>query len=222
MGLLDEMKESREVLDRQIFEEEVAEGKALRDKADVLFNEMFAEGADHEKSKKEHLNLLNELKEFEDTLLNFPILNFLYATIARVALNSFKFDVAIQYAKAGIEVNQSVNDTEGVNANAAVLRDAACLSFAIKEAVKLTEQYPDMASPEEKEALQNIKHKSKNDAAFSKLLATKKRPKSLEYCLDEKLGVEEFALRSLMRQMGISRTTALKYKAVAQEMMNSK
>jgi uncharacterized protein YneF (UPF0154 family) len=166
-----------------------------------------------EKMIKEHEQLFEKFKKFEDNLINVEILNFLYATISRVALNSFKFKDAIQYAQSGIEVNQKENDQEGINTNAHVILDTACLMKAFKEALKLIDKYPGIEEPNIKRMLQS--EDSQNDAAFIKILNSAVRPKSLIICLDDKLRLEEKVLKTLMNQMGISRKAALDYKKTA-------
>jgi hypothetical protein len=204
--------------------DEINQAQSLRNEASILHGKMFIENEDPKKMIKEHGLLLERLKEYENNLINFEVLNFLYATISRVALNSFKFKDAIQYAQAGIEANQKNDDQEGISANAHVLLDTACLMKAYKEAVKIIDKYPRISIAEP--GIKNIKailqnEASVNDAEFLKILNSDVRPKSLVICLDDKLRLEERAIKSLMLQMGITRKKALEYKKVTEYLHNN-
>lgn len=203
--------------------DEIEQAEALRNEATVLHDKMFSGNESPEKIIENHSVLFEKLKEFEKNLINFEILNFLYATISRVALNSFKFKDAIQYAKAGIEANQKHNDQEGISTNAHVILDTACLMKAYKEAINIIDKYPSISIAEPniediKTILQN--ETSVNDASFLKILNSTVRPKSLAFCLNDKLMVEEKAIRTLMQTMGISRNSALGYKKAAVKLHN--
>jgi len=201
--------------------DEIDQAQSLRGEANILQEKVFIENQDPEKIIKEHGVLLEKLKEFEKDLINYEILNFLYATISRVALNSFNFKDAISYAQAGIEVNQKQSDEEGISTNAHVLLDTACFMKAYKEAIKLIDKYPSISQAEPdikniKTMLQN--ETSVNDELFLKILNSSVRPKSLVICLDDELRLEERAIKSHMLTMGITRKKALEYKAVAENL----
>lgn len=201
--------------------EEIDQAQLLKNEAKHLHDEMFSGKADFEKMIEKHIDLFEKLKEFENDLINFEILNFFYATISRVALNSFNFKDAIKYAQAGIEANQKQNDQEGISTNAHVMLDTACLMKAFKEAVKLIDQYPSIsiAEPNIKDIrAMLLNEKSVNDVGFLKLLNSTERPKSLVICLNDKLRLEEKAIRKIMSLMGISRKTALEYKVSAENL----
>jgi len=202
-------------INQAILHDEIVQAKILREESLVLFEAFCDPNEDAEKNTEAHLQLLGKLKDFERDLINFEILDFLYANIARTALNSIKLDVAMQYAQAGIEANQKNNDSTGVDGNRKILLDMACLIGAHKEALKLIEKHPEIAEPDVQSALQNSS--SKNDDVFQDLLLSKKRPESLSIRLNEGLMASEKAIRTIMRQMGVSRAVALKYKKTAEE-----
>ena len=189
--------------------DEAEKSNSLREEALILFHKLFNQDEDPEKIKAAHIKLIKKFNEFEENILNFPILNFLYAIIARLYLNIRQYDLAVLYAQAGIESNKNKNDQEGVNVNLQVLLDTACFMGAFNEAIKLFDNHPGVFEPHIKRMLSN--KLSRNDELFKKLIESKKRPKSLAYCLDEKRGLEEKAIRTIMCQMKVSRSTALKY-----------
>jgi hypothetical protein len=211
MEMPDEMKKSFEAMRNRTLHDEIEKARELRTSATTLFKEF--EGGLTEELKDKHVELLEKLKYFEKNLINHEVLNFFYAIIARVALNGCKFDEAIEYAQAGIEANEKHNDVEGIKTNRVVILDTACLMNANEEAVKIFDKYPDIADPKIKDMLKQAP--SKNIDLFQKLLNSAKRPKSLVFCLDDKLKAEEKAIRTVMLHMGVSRSTALKYKREA-------
>lgn len=219
MEITDAMSKSVNSAQLAIFNDEVEAGNNLRDRAHVAFDEMFSQGKDREESIKEHLELLGELKSFEDELSTFAIMNFLYAIVARCALNSLKFDDAVMYAQAGIEANKKHNDQEGVKVNAEVLLDTACFAGGFIEAQSILKNYPELVRPGLIELIDEQASKRGVNDDFKKLLNLSKRPSSLKFVLDETLARDESILRSLMKVMGISRKEALSYKKMAYEMM---
>lgn len=212
--ITDENSKSLPSMELEILHDEADEANSLIVEATTLFQAMF-ESNNLEKNKDDHVQLLQRLLEFEDNLINVPILNFLFATIARVFLNSHDYKNAIKYAQAGIEVNLKQNDVQGVRVNNVVILDTACMIGAHKEAIKLLDRHPNIADESVKNMLQSMPSDSDNDASFQKMLKSTKRPKSLVFCLNEQLWHEEKPLKTLMRLMGISRSEALKYKAAA-------
>jgi len=211
--LMNQLEESILGIDHDILMDEIKVGTGLRDEALVLFDKMFDVKEDREKNKRDHAELIQKFTNFEDNIIHFHVLNFLYAIIARCYLNNLQIDVAIQYAHAGIEANKKQNDLEGVSTNRRILLDAACLIHANKEALKLITAYPEFHD----NILEHFLRKtpSHQDVLFKKYLESKKRPKSLAFCLDEELANDEKAIRTLMLTMGISRRDALGYKAMA-------
>ena len=211
--LINQLEQSMLGIDYDIFMDEIKVGTGLRDEARILFDKMFDAKEDREKNKRDHAELIQKFTNFEDNIVHFHVLNFLYATIAKCYLNSFQIDVAIQYALAGIEANQKQNDLEGVSTNRRILLDAACLMHANKEALKLITAYPEFHD----NILEHFLRKtpSHQDELFKKYLESKKRPKSLAFCLDEELANDEKDIRAVMVTMGISRREALDYKAMA-------
>ncbi len=205
------------------FHAEVKLGNELINEAKTIFGEMFEEDSDLESVKEKHIQLLKKMKTFEDNLINVEILNFLYAIISRTALNAYKFDDAIRYALAGIEANQKQKDQEGVDVNQIVLLDTACFMGAHKEAIKIFDKYPNIADPAIKKILNDMTPNdmpSKADTIFKKIIQGKQRPRSLVFCLDDKRRIEEKVIKTLMRQMGISRKVALKYKEFADKLIS--
>lgn len=219
MKVANEMNKVVSAMKNSILHDEVELGKSLQEEAEVLFHTMFQQNTDSKKNKEDHIDLLLRMEEFELNLVNVQILNFLYSVIARTALNGHKFIDAIQYAQAGVEVNQKEGDSDGIRANHRVLMDTACLMTAFKSAIKLMDENPDIADKKVKTMLQNMD--SKGDAMYLTMLNSPKRPSTLALCLDEKLRNEEGAIKTLMLQMGISRSTALKYKATADNLPDS-
>jgi hypothetical protein len=216
MNALDEMNELFKAISNSTIKKEIEQGVSFRDEGTALLEQMFKENSDREKIKEQYKNLLTRMKDFEKNIINFEILNFLYADIARTALNSYEFKVAIQYAQAGIEINQKTNDIVGVKANRVVILDAACFMGANKEAIKIFDEYPNIADPEIKNIIKD--KPSINDNIFRSMLLSKARPKSLSTCLDAKLSSDEKAIRTLMQYMGISRKTALEYKKTSDDL----
>jgi tetratricopeptide (TPR) repeat protein len=155
--------------------------------------------------------LAEEMKSFESKIVNFPILTFFYADIGRTFLNLKSFETAIQYALAGVEVNQVDEDKEGVLTNKSVLLDTACFMEAYEQALKILDDNPDLNNPRLYKLIASKPVNASSDQMFEKLLRTKKRPKSFVYCVDKKLGAEESIIRTLMHEMGDSRATVIKY-----------
>jgi hypothetical protein len=191
------------------FDEEMEKGRELRADVALLHGKMQEKDANIKKIKVENVKLLKKIILFEESIINYEILNFLYADIARVALNSSDYKCAIKYAHAGIEANKKENDLEGIKVNTIVMLDIACFMKAFKEALQIIEKHPGLAKPEIKELLENSP--SLNDSLFRSLVKSPKRPKSLKFCLDDKLMLEEKALIAIMRSMDISRSAALRY-----------
>lgn len=81
---------------------------------------------------------------------------------------------------------------------------------AFKEALKLIEQYPDIADDGIIEVLTS--QPSNNDDLFIHISSKKSKPKSLKLCLGDELRSGERTIRTLMLHVGISRCEALKYK----------
>ncbi|GIC77164.1 hypothetical protein [Moritella sp. F3] len=218
--ITDENSKSLPSIELEILHEEADEANSLVDEASILFKAMF-ESKNLEKNKDDHVLLLKRLLDFEGNLINVPILNYLFATIARVCLNSHDYKNAIKYAQAGIEVNLKQSDAQGVRVNNVVILDTACMMGAHKEAIKLFDKSPNIADESVKNMLQNMPSDSDADAIFQKMLKSTKRPKSLVLCLNEQLWHEEKPLKTLMRMMDISRSEALKYKAAADNLADS-
>lgn len=196
-----------------ILHEEMLAAKNIRNEAGDIFNSMMMD-TPREQIADQSVVMLEKLQAFEDNIINFEILNFLYSTIARTALNAGDYKKTFSYAKAGIEVNDAHNDSEGVIVNATVLIDAACSMSAFKSALKLIREYPEAEQPNIVNIITSMK--SENDDLFQKMFSLDKRPTSLAICLDERRRQEERAIRGVMRQMGISRKEALKYKKEAE------
>ena len=203
----------------EMLNEEIEKAMLLRDEAATLLDEMFKDSTSLKQSTEDHERLREKLLDFEKGLIHVEILHFLYSTIARVHLNSYKIEEAIQYAQAGIEANLSKSDQEGVKVNTTVLLDTACMMGAYNEAFKLITNNPAISDPQTKDMIQKRTSESENDATFEKWLKSKKRPSSLAFCLDEDLRHEEEAIKKLMSLMGISRTVALKYKDAADNLL---
>lgn len=215
MYTIKDVGDSINAINKSIMMEETKEGNALMDEATRLTQEMFLNNTDIHANRSAQLDVLERQKEFEDKVINLPIMNWFYASIARTSLNTKNFNDAFMYAKAGIELCEKNNDPEGVNANRVALLDAACFMGSFKNAVKMIEEHPEIASPK---LLAMFKLKpSKNDKECTSLLKSAKRPKSLKFCLDEVLCAQESRIRFTMRQMHVSRKTAIKYIATANE-----
>jgi len=219
MKVADEMNNVVSAMKSRILHDEIELGKSLQEEAEVLFHAMFQQNSDRKKNKEEHISLLERMKEFERNLVNVQILNFLYAVMARVALNCHNFKDVFQYAHAGIEVNQQQGDSDGVRSNNRVILDTACMMTAYKSAIKIMTENPDIADQNAIAMMENMN--SEGDAMFHVLMQSTERPSTLALCLDEKLRNEEGAIKTLMLQMGISRKTALQYKATADNLPDS-
>ncbi|MBB1388740.1 hypothetical protein H5185_04790 [Shewanella sp. SG44-6] len=218
MNYEDEMEEMAKSMNYAFLHEETLTANELRDKATSLTHRMFADNANIEQIGVELNTLAKEMIGFESQIINFPILNFLYADIGRTLLNLQSFEIAIQYALAGVEANLAHDDQEGITANKRVLLDAACFSEANEHALKMLEDNPELNDPHLHQLISGQPINASSEQKFEKLLRTKKRPKSLYYCLDKEKGAEERAIRTVMRQMGDSRATVLKYLASAKKM----
>lgn len=196
-------------------DEEISKAKDLSGRTEELTYELFQPNVDIQFVESKLNVLLKNMLEFEKDIINFEILHFLYADIGRISLNLHSFDMAIRYALAGININEVSNDYEGVLANKRLLLDSACFMGAYKNALILLEATPELYS---NGLYQMISLKAVNQEVeqnFETLLHSKERPKSLIFCLDEDKRDEEGAIRSLMKQMGDSRATVLKYLAAA-------
>lgn len=204
----------------QDLQAEINDAVLLRERAEELFVQ-FGNPDQAKETVDQSKALLAELITFEENVKNFPILNFLYAVMARTALNSLDARTAIKYANAGIAANEKQADHEGVNVNKKVLLDTACLAQAFDCALTMIDETPEIEDPGVSDMLKEIRQPdSKNDKAFKTLIEKKTVPTSLKYCLDEQLAIEERAVRTVMQQMGISRNEAMKYKKLAEEMID--
>jgi hypothetical protein len=221
MHTLDNHSQMVENLDSFILDKEMRSANELRESSAILLEKMFSGELSLEENKVNHEKLLEKMKDFESTICNYVILNFLYADIARVALNCYRYDEAMSYAQAGLEVNLREKDEEGVTVNNRVMLDIATLMNANGEALKLFNKFPELADPRVKKMFEEkiANGITSKDIDFRKLFKRKKRPKSLKICMNSELLIEEKILRMLMNQMGISRVTALKYRKQAMKHM---
>lgn len=218
MNYEDEMEEMAQSMNYAFLHEETVAANDLRDKATSLTHRMFADNANIEQIRAELEKLAKEMIGLERQIINFAILNFLYADIGRTFLNLQSFEIAIQYALAGVEANLAHGDQEGITANKRVLLDAACFCGANEHALKILEDNPALNDPHLHQLISGQPINTSLEQKFDKLLQMKKRPESLCYCLDKEKGAEERAIRTVMRQMGDSRATVLKYLATAKKM----
>ncbi len=213
-----EMQQMTVSMHHAFLNEEMGVAIDLRNDSEQLTHKLFQENADIQSIAKD-LNLLaKQMLDFEASIINFEILNFLYADIARVVLNLRAFDVAMSYALAGLEVNQSTGDQEGVLANRRLLLDIACFMGANKHALEMLTATPELDSGGLHQIISSQGEDKAADKQFSKLINSKKRPKSLVFCVDAEKRHEEKAIRSVMKQMGDSRATVLKYLAAARQL----
>lgn len=197
--------------------EEVEQGNALRVRVKELMDDMFERVSELSENRKKQEALLEELIEFERDIVNYEILFFMYSSIARCALNARQFDVAVAYAMAGIESNESLGDDEGVCVNATVLIDMACIFCAFKTAKDLEAKYGVSSGVDFDRLIEE--NGSKGDKEISLKLSAKKRPSSLKVCLDKELMYSERPIKLLMKTMGISRSSAMKYGEAAKELV---
>jgi hypothetical protein len=213
MNIPEDRKKTYEAIHNGIFQDEMEQAKLLREESFALFD-LFKENLNPEHTKNKHRQQLEKLQEFEKSLINVELLNYLYSTIATLALNIMEFSTAIQYANAGIEANENQNDNEGIRTNRIAICNIACYMGAFKTALKILDKYPEI--PSESRVIATMKSTpSENDDAFKKMLKSKKRPKSLRICLNKELRHEEKAIKTIMLHLGVSRTTALKYRRLA-------
>lgn len=184
---------------------EIRLGQALQEKAHQLFPTFRNSNYDM-LNKHVYEELFQEMYKFEESVISFDILAFLYPVMARVALNSFDVATALIYAQAALEFNRKNNDNQGVSVSLEVIIDAACMLSAFNTAISIAEENPGVIS---KETIQFLKkQKSENDEGFLKNLKTKKRPSCLKFCLNDELRREEGRIRLIMKAMHVSRTTA--------------
>lgn len=191
---------------------------ALRSEGEQLTDSMFQPNADIQSVAKELNALAKKMLDFEANIINFEILNFFYADIGRVVLNLRAFDIAIRYALAGIDVNQSTEDRDGVLANRRLLLDVACFMGANKYALDMLKNNPELDYGGLYQLISNQPENKLADKEFSKFLRSKNRPKSFAFCIDDEKRHEEKLIRSLMKVMGDSRATVLKYLAASKQL----
>jgi len=199
-----------------LLQDEINKSISIREEAHASFERMCSENVSISEIKEESKLMLSKLMIFESNIIHFEILNFLYTTIARTALNSIDFPTCMAYAQAGIELNKKEDDIEGITSNAMVIVDLACVLGAFESVSLLYDLYPEAEQDDIAEFVKNTP--SKNDELFEKLFNSSQRPNSLGICLDNNKKAEERAIRIVMSQMGISRKEALKYKKTAEEM----
>lgn len=212
-----EMQEMAESMQVAFLNEEMEIATALRSEGERLTHSMFQPNADIQSVAKELNALAKKMLDFEANVINFEILNFFYADIGRVLLNLRAFDIAIRYALAGIDVNQSTEDQDGVLANRRLLLDIACFMDANKYALEMLRNNPELDYGGLYQLISSKPENKTADQEFSKFLRSKNRPKSFAFCIDEEKLHEEKSIRSLMKQMGDSRATVLKYLAASKQ-----
>lgn len=217
-----EIQKVTESMHHAFLNEETRVATALRNEGEQLTQKMFQENANIPDIAEKLNHLAKKMLDFETSIINFEILFFLYADIGRVALNLQAFDVAIRYALAGIDANESIGDQEGVLANKRLLLDIACFMGANVQAVELIKSTPELDTGGLHQLLSGQGEDKAADQEFFKLANSKNRPKTFAFCVDAEKRQEEKAIRTVMKQTGDSRATVLKYLAAAMKLDEDK
>lgn len=185
--------------------QELALAKSLEE--DVDRHMATFKGFYHPQYKREsYENLLTKLCEFESSVTELAYMEFFYGYIGRIALNAGQFEKAMQYALAGIEVCEIQQSEDGVSSNKMLLCDIALSIGSTFHAHRLfREAQPFRMVPFIAEASPD------DDAIFTKLLKSKKRPPTYRFMKDKDSMEKESKTRFIMKQMRVSRQTAQRY-----------
>lgn len=193
-----------------ILQQEIEQANALKCRVEDMVSRFF-DRTDKKQANAEFKIVATELTAFEKNIINHEILAYMYAIIARVHLHTHSLLETISYAKAGIELNEKNGDMEGVESNARVLLDMACMLSAKDAAIEVVRRYPVLDDGNILSILQFSSNLDKSNAVFNAAWKASNPPDSLKICLDKSLTQDERVIRSLMMQMGISREAAIKY-----------
>jgi hypothetical protein len=132
-------KEIKEILD-QYRVMDLTEGQQLQVEAQELVVSFRGFDAPNY-SKEEYETLLEKMRSYEQRTIHLDILNYLYGDMARVALNAKNLELAVSYAKAGLELCKS--DPEGQWANLMNL----CDTSMTKGSATVAAEYFEKANP---------------------------------------------------------------------------
>lgn len=218
MNYKDQMNEMSKAMHFAFLDEETKIANDLREKSTSLTLQMFQPNPDLSVIVGEIAQVAKQMLAFEKEIINFSIMNFFYADVSRTLLNIRQYEFAVNYALAGIEVNKRENDNEGIVSNLRVLLDTACYMGASQCAIELLDAYPELELAGLRHQLEIKPVDESADTEFKKLIESKKRPSSYPFCIDVDKGREETMIRSLMRQLGDSRSTVMEYLSTAKQM----
>lgn len=132
-------KEFKEIVD-QYKAMDLTEGQQLQIEAQELVTSFRGFEAPNY-SKEEYETLLEKMRSYEQRTIHLDILNYLYGDMARVALNAQNLELAVSYAKAGLELCKS--DPEGQWANLMNL----CDTSMTKGSATVAAEYFEKANP---------------------------------------------------------------------------
>jgi hypothetical protein len=194
---------------QQIGLSEIEEANELKSRLDRLQSSFNGFGPDYDKSV--WVELLDDMKSFENLVSTFQILHFFYGYMARSALNAQEVIDCIIYANAGLELSKKEGDAEGISSCMTILCDLAVTVGCFTQAAEIFKA----SHPHETEYSKRIyrilvdkssKEESKDEYGFF----TDERPDSFKFVVGENTQ-EESTIRLLMSRMGVSRSTAKEY-----------
>lgn len=210
MNIEQDMTVSASQIQEDIVDYEAERLNEFRNRVERMVHASF-KSDNPQASQAEFKLIMAELSAFEENIVNHELLRYFYSTIARASMHANMYVEAMNYAKAGIKVNEAKDDIEGVDSNARVMLDMAC-SFSAKDcALEVAKQYPGLADEQLLIVRERMQNYDKGNKLFLTLQQINKPPKSLRICLSEELTNKERRIRTMMKTMRVSRATALKY-----------
>ena len=163
-------------------------------------------------------DLLERMIEFEESLTMPEMRMWLYAYIARAALNARKYELAVSYAKAAIILNSIHDDVEGVNAAKQVLADLSCWLDDFNSALQYYEMIkPNALKNKDEMALRLVKLAEGYPSGRSPILDSTELPRSIDFKNAMNFREDE-ALEMVAAHMRISKQSAKRYLKTANKM----